>query len=59
MEAEINKLYPEAKTIRMDVDTVTKKNSHEKILTDFKENKADILIGTQMVVKGHIFQMLH
>ena len=55
LEAEINKLYPEAKTIRMDVDTVTKKNSHEKILTDFKENKADILIGTQMVVKGHHF----
>ena len=55
LEAEINKLYPEAKTIRMDVDTVTKKNSHEKILTDFKENKADILIGTQMAVKGHHF----
>jgi len=55
LETEINKLYPEAKTIRMDVDTVTKKNSHEKILTDFKENKADILIGTQMVVKGHHF----
>ena len=55
LEAEINKLYPEAKTIRMDVDTVTKKNSHEKILTYFKENKADILIGTQIVVKGHHF----
>lgn len=55
LEAEINKLYPEARTIRMDVDTVSKKNSHEKILTDFKENKADILIGTQMVVKGHHF----
>ena len=55
LESEINTLFPEAKTIRMDVDTVTKKNSHEKILTDFKENKADILIGTQMVVKGHHF----
>lgn len=55
LESEINSLFPEAKTIRMDVDTVTKKNSHEKILTDFKENKADILIGTQMVVKGHHF----
>ena len=39
----------------MDVDTVTKENSHEKILTDFKENKADILIGTQMVVKRTSF----
>lgn len=55
LEAEINTLFPEAKTIRMDIDTVSKKNSHEKILTDFKENKADILIGTQMVVKGHHF----
>ena len=55
LESEINTLFPEAKTIRMDVDTVTKKNSHEKILTDFKENKANILIGTQMVVKGHHF----
>ena len=55
LESEINTLFPEAKTIRMDVDTVTKKNFHEKILTDFKENKADILIGTQMVVKGHHF----
>ena len=55
LEQEILKQFPQAKTIRMDVDTVTKKNSHEKILTDFKENKADILIGTQMVVKGHHF----
>ena len=55
LESEINTLFPEAKTIRMDIDTVSKKNSHEKILTDFKENKADILIGTQMVVKGHHF----
>ena len=55
LEAEINKLYPEAKTIRMDVDTVTKKNSHEQILSKFKNENIDILIGTQMVVKGHHF----
>lgn len=55
LEEEINKIFPNARTIRMDVDTVSKKNSHEKILNDFKENKADILIGTQMVVKGHHF----
>ena len=39
----------------MDIDTVTKKNSHEDILNSFKNDGIDILIGTQMVVKGHDF----
>ena len=39
----------------MDVDTVTKKNSHEDILEKFKNENIDILIGTQMIVKGHHF----
>ena len=55
LEQEINKQFPTAKTIRMDVDTVTKKNSHEQILNRFKNEHMDILIGTQMVVKGHHF----
>lgn len=55
LEQEINKLFPHASTIRMDIDTVTKKNSHEEILRKFKEENIDILIGTQMVVKGHHF----
>ena len=55
LEFEINKLFPEASTIRMDVDTVSKKNSHEQILEKFKNENIDILIGTQMVVKGHHF----
>lgn len=55
LEAEINKLFPEATTIRMDVDTVSTKNSHEDILNKFKKDNIDILIGTQMVVKGHHF----
>ena len=55
LEQEINKIFPEATTIRMDVDTVTKKNSHEEILSKFKNENIDILIGTQMVVKGHHF----
>lgn len=55
LEEEINKIFPSAKTIRMDVDTVTKKNSHEDILNKFKNENIDILIGTQMVVKGHHF----
>ena len=55
LELEINKIFPEATTIRMDVDTVSKKNSHEQILDKFKNENIDILIGTQMVVKGHHF----
>lgn len=55
LEEEIHKLFPKASTIRMDIDTVTKKHSHEDILTKFKEDKIDILIGTQMIVKGHDF----
>ena len=55
LEQEIQKQFPGAKTIRMDVDTVTKKNSHEEILNKFKNENIDILIGTQMVVKGHHF----
>ena len=55
LEAEVNKLFPGASTIRMDVDTVTKKDSHEEILNKFKNDNIDILIGTQMVVKGHHF----
>lgn len=55
LEAEIQKLFPDASTIRMDVDTITKKNSHEQILNKFQEEQIDILIGTQMVVKGHHF----
>ena len=55
LEQEINKIFPQATTIRMDIDTVTKKNSHEEILNTFKNDGIDILIGTQMVVKGHHF----
>ena len=55
LEQEIHKEFPNASIIRMDVDTVTKKNSHEEILNKFKNENIDILIGTQMVVKGHHF----
>ena len=55
LEEEINKIFPNASTIRMDIDTVSKKNSHEEILNKFKNENIDILIGTQMVVKGHHF----
>lgn len=55
LQSEIEKLFPTATTIRMDIDTVSKKNSHEEILNKFKNENIDILIGTQMVVKGHHF----
>ena len=55
LEQEINKLFPNTTTIRMDIDTVTKKNSHEELLNKFRDENIDILIGTQMVVKGHHF----
>ncbi len=55
LEDEIQKLYSEASTIRMDIDTVTRKNSHEEILNKFKNENINILIGTQMIVKGHHF----
>ena len=55
LEQEVKRLFPSASTIRMDIDTVTKKNSHEQILNKFKEDNINILIGTQMVVKGHHF----
>ncbi len=55
VEEEINKLFPEAKTLRMDYDTTRQKDAHEKILSAFGNGEADILIGTQMIVKGHDF----
>ena len=55
LEQEIIKQFPGSTTIRMDVDTVSKKNSHEQILNKFRNENIDILIGTQMVVKGHHF----
>ena len=55
LEAEVKELFPEAATIRMDIDTVSKKNSHEEIINRFKNENINILIGTQMVVKGHHF----
>lgn len=52
VEEELTKVFPTARIIRMDVDTTSKKGSHEKLLTQFGEGKADILLGTQMIAKG-------
>ena len=56
VEEEIHNLFPNATTLRMDVDTTGKKQSHEKILEQFEKEKTDILIGTQMVAKGLDFE---
>ena len=55
IEEQVLQMFPTAKILRMDKDTTAKKDSYEEILTAFKEEKADILIGTQMIVKGHDF----
>ena len=55
IEAEIKKYFPEASVIRMDVDTTRVKNGHEKIISKFRDEKIDILLGTQMIAKGHDF----
>lgn len=52
IEEEIKKMFPEEKILRMDIDTVSKKHSHEKILTEFRKGDSKILIGTQMIAKG-------
>ena len=53
IEAELHKLFPTVRTLRMDGDTTTKKDSYEEILSAFKRGEADVLVGTQMIVKGH------
>ncbi len=52
---ELKELFPSASIIRMDNDTVSGKDGHYKILKQFGEHKADILVGTQMIAKGHDF----
>ncbi len=52
---ELQTLFPGAKILRMDNDTTQNKEGHFKILKEFGEKKADILVGTQMVAKGHDF----
>ncbi|MBQ4268311.1 MAG: primosomal protein N', partial [Clostridia bacterium] len=53
--ADLQKLYPTARILRMDNDTTSGKEGHYKILKAFGEKKADILVGTQMIAKGHDF----
>lgn len=55
IEMMVQKHFPNARILRMDMDTTRNKEGHEKILSAFANQEADILIGTQMIVKGHDF----
>jgi len=56
IEEALTKLIPEARVIRMDVDTTRRKGAHEKLLNNFSSGEADILLGTQMIAKGLDFE---
>ncbi|MEE4310813.1 MAG: primosomal protein N' [candidate division KSB1 bacterium] len=55
VEAALLAEFPKARLVRMDLDTTTQRKSHDRILKDFGEHRYDILLGTQMVAKGHDF----
>jgi primosomal protein N' (replication factor Y) (superfamily II helicase) len=55
IEELVQKRFPKARILRMDADTTKKKNSYEEILSAFANKQADVLVGTQMIVKGHDF----
>ena len=55
IEEIVKKRFPQARVLRMDLDTTKKKEGHAQILSAFANQEADILIGTQMIVKGHDF----
>jgi len=55
VETVVKKLFPSANVVRMDADTTTGKAGHSKLIEKFSSGGADILIGTQMIVKGHDF----
>lgn len=55
IEDEIKKQFPGSSVVRMDMDTTSGKNAHEEILTSFREKNINIMVGTQMIAKGHDF----
>ncbi|MEG0355378.1 MAG: primosomal protein N' [Lachnospiraceae bacterium] len=55
IEELVKKEFPQARVLRMDMDTTKAKDGHEKILSAFAKGEADVLVGTQMIVKGHDF----
>ena len=55
IEDLVRETFPQARVLRMDMDTTRQKDAHEKILSAFANEEADVLVGTQMIVKGHDF----
>ncbi len=55
IEREVKRAFPKARVLRMDYDTTRTKESYEQILSAFGSREADVLVGTQMIVKGHDF----
>ena len=55
IEEKLREMFPTVRTLRMDADTTRTKDSYERILSAFMGGEADVLIGTQMIVKGHDF----
>ena len=53
VEQELHQIFPNIEIARMDMDTTIKRGSHERILNKFKEENVDVLVGTQMISKGH------
>ncbi|MCK8823621.1 primosomal protein N' [Fuchsiella alkaliacetigena] len=58
VEEAVHSKFPTARTLRMDLDTTTYKGAHRQLLNRFKRGEADILIGTQMIAKGHDFPQI-
>lgn len=56
VEEELHKHFPGIRVVRMDVDTTQKKGSHERLLQNFRDQRADVLLGTQMIAKGLDFE---
>lgn len=55
VEEQLHRMYPSCRVLRMDADTTRRKDGYEKILSSFAAGEADVLVGTQMIVKGHDF----
>ena len=52
IEEEISTLFPDAKILRMDLDTISQRGAHDRILSEFGNGDADMLVGTQLVAEG-------
>ncbi|MGI5900598.1 MAG: replication restart helicase PriA [Christensenellales bacterium] len=58
LEDELQKFFPDVSTCRMDADTTSGKDGHRKVLDEFRSGRAQALVGTQMIAKGHDFPMV-